>query len=193
MGYFFKGSVLAADDINKTRISDAEVRLYSKSNGSLIETTTSSVDGRWTIDSTTFHEAPWKYFCVAYTEDFSAGVVDLWKTNHCISFRIGVEIVDENTDLIKIDLPNVSDITILQMVVQSTQNATANGSMELRNSSGGAGSAITVNITANSKYFSGEGSLTTTDYFWIRSIGQCGLADTGFDIYYLNALMTSPF
>jgi len=191
MSQIFEGSVL--DSEGKVRISGAEVRLYDKSTGALVDTTTSDSDGRWSISVSEAVESPWRYFAIAYTDEFDAGIVDIEKVYHILNFLIVDEIVDSNVDLIKIDLPNIQDITIRKLVVHTMQNVPGNGSIEIRNAADGGGSGFSVNITAGNNRFEGTGDLTTSDYFYIRSVTPCGLNNVVFSVYYENPLLLSPY
>ena len=190
MGYTFSGKIL--DPSGTLRISGAEVRLYDKTSNDLISTTTSDSLGKWSIDSTTSIESPWKYFIIAYDSGLEAGIVDTEKSFYTQRFSIAGDIIDSNTDLVKIPIVNSSSNSLYKVRIQSMENATGSGSIEVRNQANGAGSAITLSISDGNSEVSSTGDISSTDYFYFRSVTPCGFSNIFIELSLEEPLLVFP-
>ena len=154
----------------KLQIAGATVRLYNKSTGALVSSTTSNEDGRFSIATGSDAAIPFQYFVIAYTTGMSAGITDVEKRYYPLSFCIVPDLVDTNVDLIKVNFPNYR---IREVIVTMSASALSNGGIEVRTGANGTGSAIAVSITKGGKYFSNTGDIYSSNYYWIRSTTPC--------------------
>ena len=86
-----------------------------------------------------------------------------------ISFGIPGDIVDDNTDFIKVEISNPSSVNINKVSINSMSSAVGTPTIEVRNASGGGGNAITVSFSDSQYFAENTGTLSVTDYIWIRS------------------------
>jgi len=191
MPHTFKGETLNYD--GTVRIGSATVRLYRKDTNELVSTTTSDADGKWSITVSEVLEAPWKYFVIGYTSQFQAGIVDLQKPYHVMNFHIYNDITDNNTDLIKVDLPNRTQTRVKKLIISSPVGATSDGSIGIYNLPNGNGNSIIVNLNNGDTFKSNTGDIGTNSYYWIRSIVACGISNTTFSIIYEYPDLQPPY
>jgi hypothetical protein len=99
-------------------------------------------------------------------------------------FSIGGDIIDLNTDLLKVEIPDPTNATVVKVRVSSMSNATGSATIQVRNASGGGGDTITVTIGVGTREDVTSGaSMTVTDYLWIRSGTPNGLSNISVTIY----------
>ena len=124
-------------DADKTvTISDIEVRLYSKVDGSLVDTTSTNSIGRFSFAVNDL-VAPYKYFAVAYSDTYKAGIVDIFKTYYTVAYANPMEIVSSNYDLFIVDLPYPSQNKVTRFEAYTLWPPTSTGTVELRNAPAG--------------------------------------------------------
>ena len=99
--------------------------------------------------------------------------------------HISGDIVDTNTTLREIELPDITNTTIKKIVVDSIANAAGASTISIENTSDASGSNITVTFALGEYHQSNTGTLTTSSSFWIRSGTPNGLADLDIDVHYL--------
>lgn len=167
----------------KLKISSAVVRLYRTDTGALIDDTTSDSLGEFEFTGLDDFD-PYNLFVLAYTNDFKAAIGDVRKSYIYDLQHIYKDIIDTNTDILIVE-PPYSGCRLIQVEIESTILSTGTGSIEIRNAASGAGSAITVSITNGAYKWSNTGDLTTSDYFYIRSVNPGGnLSDVSFQFLY---------
>ncbi len=86
-----------------------------------------------------------------------------------INAAVSYDILDPSQDLIKLEPPNPSDATVTKVSINSIGAAEGAPTIELRNQASGAGSAITVTFSDGNRYAEQTGSLSLTDFLWVRS------------------------
>jgi len=166
-------------------LPNCKVRLYDRDTGVLVGEATSNGVGEYG-----FGAAPQNYFVTAYRED--DGTVGISQGSHVgsVSFETAVfhlegEILDANTDLIKIKLPAATAVTVHYFNVISTGVISKSARFEIRNAVNGGGSCIKAIINSGDSSGYGVGNLTTTDFYWIRSIFPgAGLYGLNFEIWF---------
>jgi len=192
MGESVVGRTLNYDGV--LGISAATVRLYSKSDGTLVDTDISDVDGRYSIATGTDLVSPWKYFVVGYKSGMDAGITDVEKAYLAVSYFIPLDLVDTNQDILKIDPPDSVRNVVRKCTVSFPTNVVSTGSIEIRNAASGGGSGISITITAGSKFHSNTGDLRANPtYFWIRSATPCDTGGANVIVFYDHPLLLSPY
>jgi len=96
-------------------------------------------------------------------------------TSHATNVYIEGEIYDTDTDLVTVKLLLPGAITVTNVTVNSIAAATGAATIEVRNAADGGGNGITVTFTDDAYYAEGSGTLTTSDYFYIRTGTPHGL------------------
>ncbi len=87
------------------------------------------------------------------------------------------DIIDSNTDLLKVELVDPQNITITKLAVNSLSPATGAATIIFGNQASGAGDEIVVTFSAGNYYAETTGTIeTTTTFFWIRSGNPAGLS-----------------
>ncbi len=95
-----------------------------------------------------------------------------------ISFSIGGDIIDTNTDLRIISIKDATNVILREVYISSmTPAGTGGATIEIRNTASGAGSGITVTIAAGAYEGSNTGAVTLIDNLYIRSGTPNGLSD----------------
>ncbi len=101
------------------------------------------------------------------------------------NFTVCGDIINASTDMLKCYIPNASSATVKFVSVGSQQAATGGEIIEVRSAAGGGGSAIQVTFSAGEYYASASGTLTLSDYLWVRAGSVVGsLADINVTIHY---------
>ena len=104
-----------------------------------------------------------------------------------INYSVSGDIITPNIDLLKVEIPNPTEVSIVKVSVNSFAAATDSEKIEVRNAANGGGSGIVVEFDASAdSYFAfNSGSLSLTDYLWIRSGSIVGtLGDINVTIRY---------
>jgi len=101
-----------------------------------------------------------------------------------VTYSISGDIIDANTDLLKFEIPDASNVTINKVSINSLFAATGQATIEVRNSSSGNGDGIVVTFSAGETYAEQTGSLSLSTYGWIRSGTPNGLGDLNITIRY---------
>ena len=154
--------------LSSLSISSAIVRLHRKDTGVLLSSTTSDTLGDFSFSTTDF--APYNLFLISYKTGLYAGVLDIRKSYIHIPYHIYNAITDINTDLIIVDPPTTGTIRLVKVIIESTTLSTSAGTLGVYNTSSGGGSGIVVSITSGAYKWSNTGEITTSNYFYIRSI-----------------------
>ena len=103
-----------------------------------------------------------------------------------LNFTICGDIINASTDLLRVTVPNASSATIKFVSVGSQQAADGGEIIEIRNTASGGGSAIQVTFSAGEYYASVSGTLTLTNYLWVRAGSVIGaLSDINVTIHYI--------
>ncbi len=147
-------------------IQSAIVRLYRKDTGALVSSTVSGSDSRFSIATGADVVAPFNYFLIAYATDFRAGITDIKKSYLVVNYFISLNLSDTNQDLIRVTPPDSVRNVLRKVAISFPGNATNDGTLEVRNGENGAGSGISVSITAGSRYFSNTGDLRANPIYF---------------------------
>ena len=106
-----------------------------------------------------------------------------------INFCIPGDIVDTDTDLLKIQIPNRSGTTIKKLVINSMVAASGTPTVSVENSSNGVGDNLVATFvnTEFDAVTSGILSTGADGSIWIRSGTPGDLADINITIHLLNS------
>ena len=175
-------------------IQSAIVRLYRKDTGALVSSTVSGSDSRFSIATGADVVAPFNYFLIAYATDFRAGITDIKKSYLVVNYFISLNLSDTNQDLIRVTPPDSVRNVLRKVAISFPGNATNDGTLEVRNGENGAGSGISVSITAGSRYFSNTGDLRANPiYFYIRNASPSNTGGANIALFYDHPLLQSPY
>ncbi len=86
-----------------------------------------------------------------------------------LTFSLGSDLVDTDTDLLKIEIPDPTNVNINKISIDSLLAAVGTPTIECRNTSSGAGDGITVTWVDSEFFAEATGTLSITKYIWIRS------------------------
>lgn len=107
-------------------------------------------------------------------------------TNRLVhTVHVSGAIVDANTDLRQLEIPDPTHATIVKVIVDSMVNAGGAATLSIENAASGAGSGITVTFALGEYHQSNTGSLTTSGSFYLRSGTPNGLEDISVTIHYV--------
>lgn len=190
MSHVILGETLNFD--GTVRVGSSLVRLYRKDTGAYVDSTTSDADAKWSISVGAVAE-PFKYFALGWNSQMDAGIGDIRKMYHTVTYHLHPALVDNGSDLIKVDIPDVVQTRVVQLILSSPQNAPDNGQVSIFGQAGGVGDSIDVTVTAGSNYFSQTGNISTSDYFYIRSVTGCGMHNTTLIVMYDYPDQQPPF
>ncbi len=105
-------------------------------------------------------------------------------TLHLISnYSVFGDIVDTDTDLLKIELPDTQNITITKVSISSLTAATGAATIIVGNQANNAGDKITVTFSNGEYYAEQTGNIeTTSSFFWIHSANPENLSNINVSI-----------
>lgn len=86
-----------------------------------------------------------------------------------ITSSVAGDIVDADTDLRVIEVPDATNATLVKVAVTSMRPAVGTPTIEVRNTIAGGGSGITVTFVDGEYEAEATGSITLIDYLFIRS------------------------
>lgn len=191
--YILSGTVYGDSDKTAT-IARARVRLYSKDDGALVDTTTTNRIGAFSF-SVADLASPYKYFAVAYSDTYKAGIVDIFKTYYTVAYANPMEIVSSNYDLFIVDLPYPSQNKVTRFEAYTLWPPTSTGTVELRNApaGGGDGFSLTIDPAVDSYYWSSDCVLSTTSKYYIRVTTAFGLIAPNFSVVFQAPELVDPY
>ena len=86
-----------------------------------------------------------------------------------LTFSLGLDILDTDTDLLKIEIPDPTNVNVNKVSLNSLSDAVGTPTIECRNTSSGLGEGITVQFVDGEDFAENTGTLSITDSIWIRS------------------------